>query len=122
MSKKVVQLNNAYIENETEERRYVESEHRRKNRFMGWVLILTMFLFILPTYNMVSSYQNLQAKRAHLSELKAEYEKLSKETSDEKDLARKLKDEDYAAKYVRAKAYYSKEGEAIYTVPGILPQ
>ena len=34
----------------------------------------------------------------------------------------KLKDEEYAAKYARAKYYYSKQGERVYTIPGLLPQ
>jgi len=33
-----------------------------------------------------------------------------------------LKDEDYVAKYARAKYYYSKKREAIYTIPDLLPR
>ncbi|COO43761.1 hypoxanthine guanine phosphoribosyltransferase [Streptococcus pneumoniae] len=44
--------------------------------------------------------------------------------SDEKDketaFATKLKDEDYAAKYTRAKYYYSKSREKVYTIPDLL--
>ena len=40
----------------------------------------------------------------------------------QKAFANKLKDEEYAAKYARAKYYYSKQGEYIYTIPGLLPQ
>ena len=63
MSKNIVQLNNQYIQDENQRRRYLEEERRKKNRFMGWVLILVMLLFILPTYNLVQSYQTLLEKR-----------------------------------------------------------
>ena len=49
MSKNIVQLNNQYIQDENQRRSYLEEERRKKNRFMGWVLILVMLLFILPT-------------------------------------------------------------------------
>ena len=33
---------------------------------MGWVLILIMLLFILPTYNLAQSYQQLLQRRQQL--------------------------------------------------------
>ena len=44
------------------------------------------------------------------------------EKESQKAFANKLKNEEYAAKYARAKYYYSKKGEYIYTIPGLLPQ
>ena len=68
MSKNIVQLNNSFIQNEHQRRRYLMKERQKRNRFMGWVLILMILLFILPTYNLaqaiinyskdVNSYQN----------------------------------------------------------------
>ena len=122
MSKNIVQLNNQYIQDENQRRRYLEEERRKKNRFMGWVLILVMLLFILPTYNLVQSYQTLLGRRQKLVELQEKYDELSKEKEYQENLSKRLKDDDYAAKYARAKYFYAKEGETIYNIPDLLPQ
>ena len=122
MSKNIVQLNNQYIQDENQRRRYLEEERRKKNRFMGWVLILVMLLFILPTYNLVQSYQTILERRQKLVELQEKYDELSKEKEYQENLSKRLKDDDYAAKYARAKYFYAKEGETIYNIPDLLPQ
>lgn len=122
MSKNIVQLNNQYIQDENQRRRYLEEERRKKNRFMGWVLILVMLLFILPTYNLVQSYQTLLERRQKLVELQEKYDELSREKEYQETLSKRLKDDDYAAKYARAKYFYAKEGETIYNIPDLLPQ
>ena len=122
MSKNIVQLNNQYIQDENQRRRYLEEERRKKNRFMGWVLILVMLLFILPTYNLVQSYQTLLERRQKLVELEEKYDELSREKEYQENLSKRLKDDEYAAKYARAKYFYAKEGETIYNIPDLLPQ
>lgn len=122
MPKNIVQLNNQYIKDESQRRRYLQEERRKKNRFMGWILILVILLFILPAYNLVESYQLLLQRREQLVELQQKYDQLTEEEKTTSDLATKLKDTDYAAKYARAKYYYSKEGEVIYTIPDLLPK
>ena len=122
MSKNIVQLNNQYIQDENQRRRYLEEERRKKNRFMGWVLILVMLLFILPTYNLVQSYQTLLERRQKLVELEEKYDELSREKEYQENLSKRLKDDDYAAKYARAKYFYAKEGETINNIPDLLPQ
>ena len=122
MPRNIFQLNNQYIQDEAERRRYLEAERRKKNRFMGWVLILVILLFILPTYNLVQSYQTLLERREKLVELQKKYDELSKEKDYQANLAKRLKDDDYAAKYARSKYFYAKEGETIYNIPDLLPQ
>ena len=122
MSKNIVQLNNSFIQNEHQRRRYLMKERQKRNRFMGWVLILMILLFILPTYNLVQSYQTLLERRQKLVELQEKYDELSKEKEYQENLSKRLKDDDYAAKYARAKYFYAKEGETIYNIPDLLPQ
>ena len=122
MSKNIVQLNNSFIQNEHQRHRYLMQERQKTNRFMGWVLILIMLLFILPTFNLAQSYNQLLQKRQQLSDLQTQYQSLSEEKDKETDFAMKLKDEDYAAKYMRAKYYYSKSREVVYTIPNVLPR
>ena len=122
MSKNIVQMNNSFIQNEHQRRRYLMEERQRRNRFMGWVLILIMLLFILPTYNLAQSYDQLLQRRQQLTELKEQFQTLSDEKDKEASFATKLKDESYAAKYSRAKYYYSKSWEEVYTIPDLLPR
>ncbi len=86
---------------------------------MGAILVLVIFLFILPTYNLVQSYGKLQENEKKLVELETRYEELVDVEKQESQLVTKLKDEDYATKYVRAKYQYSKEGEFVYNIPGL---
>ena len=81
MSKNIVQLNNSFIQNEYQRRRYLMKERQKRDRFMGWVLILIMLLFILPTFNLAQSYQQLLQRRQQLADLQTQYQTLS----DEKD-------------------------------------
>ena len=118
----IVQLNNQYINDENTKKRYVEEENRKRNRFMGWILIVVMLLFILPTYNLVKSYQTLQERKEQVVSLQKSYDKLVVETDAEKLLADRLKDDSYVEKYARAKYYLSRSGETIYPLPNLLPK
>lgn len=69
MSKNIVQLNNSFIQNEHQRRRYLMKERQKRNRFMGWVLILIMLLFILPTFNLAQSYRLITPKTSAISRL-----------------------------------------------------
>lgn len=118
----IVQLNNKYIKNENQKKRFEEEESQKRNRFMGWILVVMMFLFILPTYNLVKSYVSLQEQNKQLKTLKKEYKALDKSTEAEKKLAKQLKNTDYVVKYARAKYYLTQEGEVVYPIPGLLPK
>ncbi|EGU68617.1 septum formation initiator [Streptococcus australis ATCC 700641] len=89
---------------------------------MGWVLILIILLFILPTYNLAQSYQTLQKRKQQYVQLQEQYQQTLEEKEYQKDIVEKLKDDEYAAKYARAKYSFSKDGEYIYTIPNLLPK
>lgn len=116
---KILQLNNDFIQSERRKTQTQFEERQQKNRFMGAILVLVIFLFVLPTYNLVATYINLQQQEKKLVELKQNYADLTKEQKLEAEMIEKLKNEDYAAKYVRAKYQYSKEGEFVYNIPGL---
>ena len=90
-------MNNSFIQNEHQRRHYLMKERQKRNRFMGWVLILVILLFILPTFNLVQSYRNLLERRTQLTHLQKRYEEISNEKESQKAFANKLKDEEYAA-------------------------
>ncbi|HES9189924.1 FtsB family cell division protein [Streptococcus pyogenes] len=116
----IVQLNNHYIKKENLKKKFEEEESQKRNRFMGWILVSMMFLFILPTYNLVKSYVDFEKQNQQVVKLKKEYNELSKRTKKEKQLAERLKDDNFVKKYARAKYYLSREGEMIYPIPGLL--
>lgn len=118
----ILQINNDFIKNELQKRKKNDVENRQKNRFMGLILVLAIFLFILPTYNLVESYNTLKDKEKQLVQLKERQQELIRQEKLESSLVTKLKDEEYAAKYIRAKLQYSKDGEFIYNIPGLLPK
>lgn len=119
---KVLQLNNSYIQDEIQKEQLRQEENRQKNRFMAMLLVLIVFLFTLPAYNLVESYHRLQEKEKQLAELEIHYQELSEQQEIAATLVHKLEDEEYAKKYVRARLQYSKEGEIVYNIPGLLPQ
>lgn len=116
---KILQLNNDFIQLERKKYQIQFEERQQKNRFMGAILILVIFLFMLPTYNLVASYTELQKQEQKLIELENNYQELTKQQKTEAEMVAKLKNEEYAAKYVRAKYQYSKEGEFVYNIPGL---
>lgn len=124
MNKKssVVQLNNEFIQNEAQRRRYKEEEDRKRHRFIAYVMVIIMLLFILPTFNLVSSYVKLQDKKEEVIALKQQLEQLAEDTKAKQTLAEQLKDEEFILKYARAKYYYSREGEVVYSTPDLLPK
>ena len=122
MPKNIVQMNNRYIQDEHHRRKYQNEERKKQNRFMGWVLILIILLFILPTYNLAQSYQTLQKRKQQYVQLQEQYQQTLEEKEYQKDIVEKLKDDEYAAKYARAKYSFSKDGEYIYTIPNLLPK
>ena len=122
MPKNIVQINNRYIQDEHQRRKYQNEERKKQNRFMGWVLILIILLFILPTYNLAQSYQTLQKRKQQYVQLQEQYQQTLEEKEYQKDIVEKLKDDEYAAKYARAKYSFSKDGEYIYTIPNLLPK
>ncbi|MFC3928052.1 FtsB family cell division protein [Streptococcus caprae] len=117
----VVQLNNQYITDETTKKRFEEEESRKRNRFIGWVMVFILILFVLPAYNLVASYIELQEMRQQVITLKQDQKELIIKTDAQKLLAERLKNTEYVEKYARAKYYYSYDGENVYLSPELLP-
>lgn len=115
-------LTNAYIQDDNQRKRYEEEELKRRNRFVGWVMLFVMLLFILPTYNLISGYQRLKQQEKQVVKLSADYQTLQSQIKTKKALAKSLKNDDFVTKYARAKYYYSVNGETIYLLPELVPQ
>ncbi|MGT2772206.1 FtsB family cell division protein [Streptococcus marimammalium] len=118
----IVQLNNDFIKDANQRKRFEEEEIRKHHRFIGLILIVITLLFILPTYNLVSSYVALENRKQQIIELQKEFNTLEEETKQKKELANRLKDTDYVEKYARAKYSYKFEGEVVLQTPELLPK
>lgn len=119
---KIVQINNPFIRGENLKKRYEQEADRRKNRFLGVTMVLIVLLFILPTYNMVATFVQIEGKKAEIEQLKKDYQAVEDETKRQQELARRLQNDEYVEKYARAKYYYSLEGEVVYLLPDLLPK
>ena len=68
--KKIVRLNNEFTAQQLN-RIQTNNKQVPKRRYLGLILVAVILVMILPTINLVKSYQTLQSRL----ELKAEYEK-----------------------------------------------
>ena len=98
-----------------------EADIKRRHRFIATIMVFVILLFLIPTYQLVSSYNNLQKQKATIIKLQKEKAALLTKSKAEETLASQLNDTSYVEKYARAKYYYSKAGESIYPVPSFLP-
>ena len=113
--KKIVRLNNEFTAQQLN-RIQTNNKQVPKRRYLGLILVAVILVMILPTINLVKSYQTLQSRL----ELKAEYEKksdaLDKQLAIEKADIVKLKDPIFIEKYARLR-YYTKDGEKVCLIP-----
>ena len=106
--KKIVRLNNEFT---TQQLNQIQQTNNQvpKRRYLGLILVAVILVMVLPTINLVKSYQTLQSRL----ELKAKYEEksvvLDKQLAIEKANIAKLKDPIFIEKYARLR-YYSKYG------------
>lgn len=119
---KIVQINNQFIQDENLKKRYEMAETKKQNRFLGLTMVLIVLLFILPTYNMMTNFVSLSAKKEDIKTLKTKYAEIGQEITRQQELAKRLKNDEYVEKYARAKYYYSLEGEVVYLLPDLLPK
>ena len=113
--KKIVRLNNEFT---TQQLNQIQQTNNQvpKRRYLGLILVAVILVMVLPTINLVKSYQTLQSRL----ELKAKYEEksvvLDKQLAIEKANIAKLNDPIFIEKYARLR-YYSKDGEKVFLIP-----
>lgn len=116
--KKIVRLNNEFT---TQQLNAIQATAPKspKRRYLGLILVATILVMLLPTINLVKSYETLQSRQ----ELKVKYEKksasLDKQIAVKKADVIKLKDPIFVEKYARARYSYSKDGEKIFPIPDL---
>ena len=87
-----------------------------KRRYLGLILVTVILLMMLPTINLVKSYQTLQSRRT----LKVKYDKKSAQLDQQLVIKKanitKLQDPLFIEKYARAKFSYSKQDEKVFPI------
>ncbi|GBG96877.1 septum formation initiator family protein [Lactococcus termiticola] len=103
-----------------QEKRPEEKQRPPRRRHLGIILIGAMLLFALASMSLVNAYQNLQKQVT----LEQEAIKKDKDLDDKATLKSteisKLKDPQFIEKYARARYSYSKNGEKVFTAPGLV--
>ncbi|AQP53962.1 hypothetical protein CBF34_04950 [Vagococcus penaei] len=88
-----------------------------KRRRLGIMFVVAFIVFLLIGFNLFKNSQRLLA----LQETKVQVTQENKQVMSKRDeLANEvdlLHDDDYVAKIARAKYFYSKEGEQVYSIP-----
>ena len=90
-----------------------------KRRYLGLILVTVILLMMLPTINLVKSYQTLQSRRT----LQVKYDKKSAQLDQQLVIKKanitKLQDPLFIEKYARAKFSYSKQDEKVFPIPDL---
>ena len=88
-----------------------------RRRRLGIMFAAALVVFSLIGVNLFRNSQRLITLQDNHQEVAKEYKEISKS---EKDLSREvdlLNDKEYVEKIARAKYFYSKEGEQVYSIP-----
>lgn len=113
--KKIVRLNNEYTTQQLNQMQ-AGSKKSRKRGYLAMILVVIILVMMLPTINLIKSYQVLQSRR--ILKLKSEKQsaQLDRKLAIKKANIDKLQDPTFIAKYARAKYLYSKDGEKIFPI------
>ncbi|MGY3749898.1 FtsB family cell division protein [Vagococcus acidifermentans] len=88
-----------------------------RRRRLTLVFVLAIVFFSIAGFNLFRNGQRLLALQEKKEEVKAEQTEVSQEKKVLKNEVQLLKDDEYVAKLARAKYFYSKEGEQVYSIP-----
>ncbi|MCI0131394.1 MULTISPECIES: septum formation initiator family protein [unclassified Vagococcus] len=90
-----------------------------KRRRLTVMFVLAFGLFTFMGINLFRNGQHLLSLQQNHTEVKKEYAKVKTEKKDLENEVKLLKDPEYVEKVARAKYFYSKEGEQVYSIPGL---
>ena len=90
-----------------------------KRRRLTLMFVLAFCLFTFMGINLFRNGQHLLSLQQNHVEVKKEYAKVKSEKKDLENEVKLLKDPEYVEKVARAKYFYSKEGEQVYSIPAL---
>lgn len=114
-NKKIVRLNNQYTTQQLNQMQ-ADSKKTPKRGYLAMILIVIILVMMLPTINLVKSYQVLQSRRALRIKSEKQSTQLDRQLAIKKANIDKLQDPTFISKYARAKYLYSKDGEKIFPI------
>ena len=90
-----------------------------KRRRLTLMFVLAFGLFTFMGINLFRNGQHLLSLQENHTEVKKEYAQVKSEKKELEDEVKLLKDPEYVEKVARAKYFYSKEGEQVYSIPDL---
>lgn len=88
-----------------------------KRRRLTLMFVVAFVLFTFMGINLFRNGQHLLSLQQNHKEVKKEYADVETTKKDLEDEVKLLKDPEYVEKFARAKYFYSKEGEQVYSIP-----
>lgn len=114
-NKKIVRLNNEYTTQQLNQMQEVTHKNP-KRRYLAMILIVIILVMMLPTINLIKSYQVLQSRRTLKIKSEKQSAQLDRQLAIKKANIDKLQDPTFIEKYARAKYLYSKDGEKVFPI------
>ncbi|GFH40502.1 FtsB family cell division protein [Lactococcus insecticola] len=116
--KKIVRLNNEFTNQRLND---IQTSYKKapKRKHLGLILVAVILVMALPAINLVKSYETLQSREALKTKYEAKSASLDKKIATKKADIVKLKNPIFIEKYARAKYYYSKDGEKVFSIPDL---
>ncbi|MFC6346489.1 FtsB family cell division protein [Vagococcus carniphilus] len=90
-----------------------------RRRRLGIMFAAALIMFSLIGFNLFRNSQHLLTLQASRQEIEKESKKTAKAKKDLKREVDLLNDTEYVEKIARAKYFYSKEGEQVYSIPDL---
>ncbi|MDT2831272.1 septum formation initiator family protein [Vagococcus carniphilus] len=90
-----------------------------RRRRLGIMFAAALIMFSLIGFNLFRNSQHLLTLQASRQEVEKENKKTAKAKKDLKREVDLLNDTEYVEKIARAKYFYSKEGEQVYSIPDL---
>lgn len=90
-----------------------------RRRRLGIMFATALIMFSLIGFNLFRNSQHLLTLQENRQEVEKENKKIAKSKKDLKREVDLLNDTEYVEKIARAKYFYSKEGEQVYSIPDL---
>jgi len=90
-----------------------------RRRRMTLMFVIAFVLFTFMGFNLFRNGQHLLSLQKNHEEVKKEFAKVEETKKELDNEVKLLKDPEYVEKVARAKYFYSKEGEQVYSIPDL---
>lgn len=116
-AKKIARLDNQYTQKQLETVQQEQKTLIYRRRRIAVIFAVAMVFFVAMGINLATSYQKIHRLKRERQVVLTEQQEVTNQITQLKQDVSLLQDEEYLEKLARAKYFYTKEGELIYSVP-----